>query len=1264
MKKIIGLFLAALIVMLIFSPALTSFATENSTVKLMASSNDPITITKKTTLPDEYDFNGALDITGGYFDIDRDYAQECGIFVKNNSETSVEYYLTVMNTYSDIYLNFVRCGSVDIPLVIAAGETQQIQLDIFTQNAERSEYTLPIYAHIVENESEYVDSMTTAFLNVPSVELNVSFLKKSNDSHTLAQVFTIKNNGSDVSDFSVKVDDALKEYVFFSPSYENYPLKRGETIEFTVSPDLYKMKTYNMTKLEGQLIATSGGMQKSTAIIFDTLGQEIVTTTIGEIVSMQMGLSANSLQSKSINGGTFTDTKKGKQCTNAGKVSVNQYVPATGKEPKISSSDNSSSNGVRLFLTSRMYGGDYVNQVETNYDYYINGKLVSKSHNSGLTELSITELPTDNIKFGATNTIVRDYDTNPGTHFVTASTEITIFYPYDTPVSYIGSPDTLPDYRPLPDFAVYSENIFNKTADMVKGVESELSINVYNKGFSDGTFNIEVSDGNQLIYQETNRILSGFSGDVISFKWVPSEDSHTIAVKLTNTTEGMPERDDSNNTASRTFSVRPREIPQITSITPDYVVEGENIVYATVSKYSDVNNVEFYVDGDLYTGEVSSSVYGGATRYWINDSELREGSHEVRVVVYYDDGNDSYQTVEATKGLSVLAPDWNQYTFSLDDSLTNKKFYVYDESRQYSRRIYNVTQNGNLYTYSMSKAEYDEPNNYLLVVIADDAVLFKSLSDESDLLRTDGKTVTIEKNDAIQINSIYLCSVDEKNITASFYNQSILTLTPGKYEFVVDMNYLGDYRNVNIVIDVSEENKIIDLSEYCTQYIFNFADEIQGTPEAIVYTFDSENRKQTIYPITQLNGTELLTLIPEDDQTTFDAATRAIVCVTTDDILYVANAKNFKHNTTVSKNKLQKYNLSAGDFTFTEIEVSCADFIASLKASTIYVTQGEYEITAYCKNLDNNELFASSYSDVHYVPEKDQNDEGSFAVKVSSAYDRYISLYATSSDKNLIAIDHYFSGDMIPAAQDIYQANFSLTRNTATYTVASQINSTQNTVVTVGSEFTGSIANSFGSSYEGYSEITLFLSGLEDKYKNKLTAFSAKDEADNLCGELLFINTKDKTDQHSVWVSMNNVASLSVILPDIDGTYNLQLIVSNSENVDTLKGISMKTLELQMFCNRSYTMDVQMHPANYAAPKLIWSSSDESVVTVDENGVITSAYEDIGTAIITAQTEDGTYVAQCTVTVHYHLYQLIRKMIVTIYRFIKETVASLIAAIG
>lgn len=76
------------------------------------------------------------------------------------------------------------------------------------------------------------------------------------------------------------------------------------------------------------------------------------------------------------------------------------------------------------------------------------------------------------------------------------------------------------------------------------------------------------------------------------------------------------------------------------------------------------------------------------------------------------------------------------------------------------------------------------------------------------------------------------------------------------------------------------------------------------------------------------------------------------------------------------------------------------------------------------------------------------------------------------------------------------------------------------------------------------------------------------------------------------------------------------------------------TLALQS--NETWGLVVQANPANATLPEIVWSTSNENVVTVTPGEVDSSATLEaiaVGEATITAQTVDGKYSAVCNVTV-------------------------------
>lgn len=90
------------------------------------------------------------------------------------------------------------------------------------------------------------------------------------------------------------------------------------------------------------------------------------------------------------------------------------------------------------------------------------------------------------------------------------------------------------------------------------------------------------------------------------------------------------------------------------------------------------------------------------------------------------------------------------------------------------------------------------------------------------------------------------------------------------------------------------------------------------------------------------------------------------------------------------------------------------------------------------------------------------------------------------------------------------------------------------------------------------------------------------------------------------------------------------IFVDNLEDEVALEGISLpKTVEIEVGKTKKIT--VTYNPTTATNRIVKWTSSDESVVTVDNAGNITAKKE--GSAIITAVSEDGNKKATCTVTV-------------------------------
>ena len=95
---------------------------------------------------------GALKLQAGEYSIARDYQQECMITVTNQSETAQSFYLEAVNNYSDISLEIVNSGNKNNPMIIETGESLEVKLAVFAQNAEQENYYVPITAYVLQGE--------------------------------------------------------------------------------------------------------------------------------------------------------------------------------------------------------------------------------------------------------------------------------------------------------------------------------------------------------------------------------------------------------------------------------------------------------------------------------------------------------------------------------------------------------------------------------------------------------------------------------------------------------------------------------------------------------------------------------------------------------------------------------------------------------------------------------------------------------------------------------------------------------------------------------------------------------------------------------------------------------------------------------------------------------------------------------------------------------------------------------------------------------
>ncbi len=81
----------------------------------------------------------------------------------------------------------------------------------------------------------------------------------------------------------------------------------------------------------------------------------------------------------------------------------------------------------------------------------------------------------------------------------------------------------------------------------------------------------------------------------------------------------------------------------------------------------------------------------------------------------------------------------------------------------------------------------------------------------------------------------------------------------------------------------------------------------------------------------------------------------------------------------------------------------------------------------------------------------------------------------------------------------------------------------------------------------------------------------------------------------------------------------------------SVTGVSLSDTLADLDVDGTYQLEATITPEDATNQNVSWSSSDESVASVDEDGLVTAVAE--GSATITVTTEDGSYTASCSITV-------------------------------
>ena len=123
-----------------------------------------------------------------------------------------------------------------------------------------------------------------------------------------------------------------------------------------------------------------------------------------------------------------------------------------------------------------------------------------------------------------------------------------------------------------------------------------------------------------------------------------------------------------------------------------------------------------------------------------------------------------------------------------------------------------------------------------------------------------------------------------------------------------------------------------------------------------------------------------------------------------------------------------------------------------------------------------------------------------------------------------------------------------------------------------------------------------------------------------------YIKTFENISQYEVFTGSTEFIrpNVSHCISDVETYYNQVIQVT---------GVTLDKDILSISKGKTNTLVATVLPEDAFNKNVTWSSSDESVATVDDNGLVTAVGNIGDDATITVTTENGGYTAQCTVSI-------------------------------
>ena len=148
-----------------------------------------------------------------------------------------------------------------------------------------------------------------------------------------------------------------------------------------------------------------------------------------------------------------------------------------------------------------------------------------------------------------------------------------------------------------------------------------------------------------------------------------------------------------------------------------------------------------------------------------------------------------------------------------------------------------------------------------------------------------------------------------------------------------------------------------------------------------------------------------------------------------------------------------------------------------------------------------------------------------------------------------------------------------------------------------------------------------------------VTAIDMNLDSFSVNGKPISISDADETKSVSFSAPYDEDCTYKFIATDKAGNVTEKTVnVYYNDKVISVTGVLLDESSITLDVGGSKTLAATVTPENATNKKVRWTSDNETVATVSEDGVVTAVAG--GTAVITATTHDGLFTASCTVTVN------------------------------